>query len=115
MAVDLLKRLKALGTHLCIDDFGTGYSSLSYLRRFPVDVLKVDRGFVSGVDGGAGDAAIVGAVIRLADDLGLVVIAEGVETAEQVKMLRALGCRQAQGFHFSRPQPADELGALLGL
>jgi diguanylate cyclase (GGDEF)-like protein/PAS domain S-box-containing protein len=103
MAVDLLKRLKALGTHLCIDDFGTGYSSLSYLLRFPADTLKVDRSFVSALGKSRRNEDIVGAIVSLARSLDMDVVAEGVETAEQHGMLKALGCRYGQGYLFSRP------------
>jgi diguanylate cyclase (GGDEF)-like protein/PAS domain S-box-containing protein len=103
MAVDLLRRLKALGTHLCIDDFGTGYSSLSYLLRFPADTLKIDRSFVIALDKGGRERDIVGAIVSLASSLGMDVVAEGVETAGQRDMLKSLGCRYGQGYLFSRP------------
>ena len=108
-AVATLHELKALGVGLIIDDFGTGYSSLTYLKRFPVDGLKVDQSFVSGLDSDVGDTAIVTAVIDLAHSLGIVAIAEGVETAAQLERLRALGCDCAQGYHIGRPRPAVEL------
>jgi diguanylate cyclase (GGDEF)-like protein/PAS domain S-box-containing protein len=103
-----LDRLKSLDVQLAVDDFGTGYSSLSYLRSFPVDVLKVDRSFVSGLGTAAGDEAIVTAIVRLAHSLGLEAVAEGVETAAQLARLRALGCNMAQGFYLARPAPAEE-------
>jgi diguanylate cyclase (GGDEF)-like protein/PAS domain S-box-containing protein len=103
MAVDLLKRLKALGTHLCIDDFGTGYSSLGYLLRFPADTLKIDRSFVSNLGKGGRERDIVGAIISLARSLDMDVVAEGVETVEQRDILRSLGCRYGQGYLFSKP------------
>jgi len=112
-AVETLRALKAIGVSLAIDDFGTGYSSLSYLRRFPVDVLKIDRTFVAGLAHDDGDAAIVAAVIGLARTLDLTAIAEGVETADQAARLRDLGCGAAQGFHFARPVPAGDLPELL--
>jgi predicted signal transduction protein with EAL and GGDEF domain len=112
-AVALLRQLKGLGVGLAIDDFGTGYSSLAYLQRLPVDRLKVDRRFVAGLGRDAGDAAIVEAVVGLARTLGLGVVAEGVETAEQAARLRELGCGLGQGFYFGRPQSAEALGALL--
>jgi EAL domain-containing protein (putative c-di-GMP-specific phosphodiesterase class I) len=112
-ALSALHALKAQGVSISLDDFGTGYASLSLLKRLPVDVLKVDRSFVSGLGRDPQDAAIVSAVIRLAGELGLTTIAEGVETAEQVEVLRAIGCLYAQGFYFARPQPAERLTPLL--
>jgi diguanylate cyclase len=108
--------LKQLGAKLSVDDFGTGYSSLASLRRFPVDSLKVDRSFVSGLGNGhmAEDAAIVTAVITLAHNLGLTAVAEGIETSEQLSALRAMDCDMAQGFYFARPRPASAIGELLG-
>jgi diguanylate cyclase (GGDEF)-like protein len=108
-----LRELKDLGVGLAIDDFGTGYSSFSYLKRFPVDVIKVDRTFVSGLGHDPNDEAIVGAVVSLAGTLGMTTVAEGVETAEQVKMLQALGCGIAQGFYFSRAAPPESFGSSL--
>jgi diguanylate cyclase (GGDEF)-like protein len=108
-----LQSLKRLGVKLMLDDFGTGYSSLSYLKRFPVDVLKIDRTFVSGLGREAEDSAIVEAVIGMARTLDLGVIAEGVETLAQAEALRALGCERAQGFWFGRPRPASEITPLL--
>jgi diguanylate cyclase (GGDEF)-like protein len=108
-----LRALKQLGVRLAIDDFGTGYSSLSYLKRFPVDVLKVDKAFVSGIDDDAEDAAIVKAIITLAHTLGMQVIAEGVESSTQVARLRALGCRHAQGYYFARPLTCDAATTML--
>ena len=104
--VATMEDLKALGVGLVIDDFGTGYSSLTYLKRFPVDGLKVDRSFVVGLGTDDEDSAIVTAVIDLAHSLGIVAVAEGVETAQQLERLRDLGCDAAQGYHLGRPQPA---------
>ena len=105
-AVVTLRALKALGVTIAIDDFGTGYSSLSYLSTLPVDVLKVDRAFVSGLGHQRSDRAIVGAVIAMAEALGLSTVAEGVETRLQIDELVRLDCRAAQGFFFGRPEPA---------
>jgi EAL domain-containing protein (putative c-di-GMP-specific phosphodiesterase class I) len=108
-----LDQLKALGVHLAIDDFGTGYSSLSYLRRFPVDILKVDQTFVSGLGHDPEDSAIVQAVVHMGQALRMTTLAEGVETAHHVIELRELDCDVAQGFHFARPVPAEQFEALL--
>jgi predicted signal transduction protein with EAL and GGDEF domain len=110
---EALAGIKGLGLELAIDDFGTGYSSLTYLKRFPVSVLKIDHSFVRGLGEDDADTAIVKSVIDLAHALGLVVVAEGVETDNQVAHLRRLGCDLAQGYFFARPQPAEELEALL--
>ena len=108
-----LHSLRKLGVQLMLDDFGTGYSSLSYLKRFPVDVLKIDRTFVDGLGKEAEDSAIVKAVMGMARALELGVIAEGVETELQVECLRELGCDRGQGFWFGRPRPAAEVTPLL--
>jgi diguanylate cyclase len=113
-AVNTLQAFKAMGIEISIDDFGTGYSSLSYLRRLPLDVLKVDRSFVSQVTESEHDAAIATAVIAMAKSLKLKVIAEGVETEAQLAFLRQQGCYLIQGFLYSRPLPIAEIQALLG-
>jgi diguanylate cyclase (GGDEF)-like protein/PAS domain S-box-containing protein len=113
VAVDTLHGMKRLGVNLSIDDFGTGYSSLSYLSRFPIDVLKIDRSFVSDITRDASDAAIVASIIALAHNLKLDVIAEGVETAEQLAYLRRHHCDEMQGYYFSRPLAAPEFEQLL--
>jgi diguanylate cyclase (GGDEF)-like protein/PAS domain S-box-containing protein len=111
--IEALRRLKHIGVTLAIDDFGTGYSSLSYLRRFPVDVLKVDQSFIDGLGPDPEDSAIVAAIVNLADTLELEAIAEGVETREQLARLRELGCAAAQGFLFSHPKPAHDITPVL--
>jgi EAL domain-containing protein (putative c-di-GMP-specific phosphodiesterase class I) len=109
-AIELMNQLKALGIKIALDDFGTGYSSLSYLHRFPLDSLKIDRSFVSRI---MEDDEIVRTIITLGRNLGLRVIAEGVETADQVTKLRGLGCEFAQGFYFSVPINSQEATDLL--
>ena len=112
--VQTLGELKKLGVKLDIDDFGTGHSSLSCLRDFPVDVLKIDRSFVENVDRDRSFAALLQAVVTLADNLGLMVVAEGVEDAEQVTFLQALGCHYGQGYFFGKPMSAGEVFAAEG-
>jgi EAL domain-containing protein (putative c-di-GMP-specific phosphodiesterase class I) len=102
----ILRELKTLGVRLCIDDFGTGYSSLSYLRRFALDVLKIDRSFVSEMLNNSESQEIVKTILSLGSNLGMEVVAEGVETPDQVSRLKALGCDFAQGYFFSRPLDA---------
>ncbi|MHB1533450.1 MAG: putative bifunctional diguanylate cyclase/phosphodiesterase [Acidimicrobiales bacterium] len=103
-----LNRLKSLGVRIAVDDFGTGFSSLTYLKRFPVDILKIDASFVDGLIRSREDRAIVASVIDLAHAFGLVTIAEGVETPEQLAELQALGCEQGQGYHWSRPLAPED-------
>ena len=105
----VLDGLRELGVGLSLDDFGTGHSSLSYLKRLPLDEVKIDRSFVAGMTDDENDAVIVRSTIDLARNLGLRVVAEGVETAEIMDELSALFCDIAQGYHISRPVPAGEL------
>jgi diguanylate cyclase (GGDEF)-like protein len=109
----MLEKLSEMGVQVSVDDFGTGYSSMSYLRRFPIDKLKIDRTFVKDLASRPEDASIVQAIISLAHSLRLKVVAEGVETTEQLRALRAMGCDQYQGFHFSPPLPAGQFAELL--
>jgi EAL domain-containing protein (putative c-di-GMP-specific phosphodiesterase class I) len=108
-----LRALRGLGVKLALDDFGNGYSSLSYLKRFPVDVIKIDRSIVEGLGYDRSDSAIVSATITLAHALDLEVIAEGMETGEAVAELRSLGCNFGQGDYWWTSQPAEETEALL--
>ncbi|OEY69250.1 diguanylate phosphodiesterase [Rheinheimera salexigens] len=111
-AISQLNQLKRLGVSLSIDDFGTGYSSLSYLKRFPVDELKIDRSFVRDIPENRNDMNIVSAIIAMAQKMGLQVVAEGVETAEQVEFLRKNACYHVQGYYFSMPLAEQELASL---
>ncbi|MGE4293015.1 MAG: putative bifunctional diguanylate cyclase/phosphodiesterase, partial [Desulfovibrio sp.] len=112
-AGEMLNKLKEVGVGLCIDDFGTGYSSLSYLQRFPIDVVKIDRSFVTGLEHDRDSRTIVNTVISLGLALGLKVVAEGVETPEQLDILQQAGCRYAQGYLFSRPVSAEDAERML--
>jgi EAL domain-containing protein (putative c-di-GMP-specific phosphodiesterase class I) len=108
-----LDELKRLGVRIAIDDFGTGYSSLAYLRDFPVDILKIDRSFVEALDRDDQAVALAKSIVGISEALRLDVIAEGMETRAQVDVLYKIGCHVMQGFYFSRPKPADELGTCL--
>ena len=110
----ILTQLKQLGIRIFLDDFGTGYSSLSYLQQFPVDVIKIDRFFISSLNHGDSGREIVTAIMALAESLNMSVIAEGVEETEQLKSLDSLRCNLAQGFHFARPLPPEAVDSLLG-
>jgi EAL domain-containing protein (putative c-di-GMP-specific phosphodiesterase class I) len=112
-AVEVLESLRALGISISMDDFGTGYSSLSYLHSFPIDVLKIDRSFVGRMSEGDQPLQIVRTIIELARVLEMDVVAEGIETGEQYRLLREMGCRYGQGYLFSRPLPAEDVSALL--
>ncbi|MGA9851565.1 MAG: EAL domain-containing protein [Gammaproteobacteria bacterium] len=103
LAVETISRLRAIGVNLQMDDFGTGYSSLSALRTFKLDTLKIDRSFITGIEHNRSDRAIVRTITVLAADLGMDVVAEGIENSRQLELLRALGCRRGQGYHFSKP------------
>jgi EAL domain-containing protein (putative c-di-GMP-specific phosphodiesterase class I) len=112
-SASIFGELKALGTHLSIDDFGTGYSSLSRLQSFPVDTLKIDRAFISRMEIDAETHEIVRTVVALAHNLGLNVVAEGVETEQQVELLKHIGCEMAQGYLFSKPVRPEVIEQLL--
>jgi EAL domain-containing protein (putative c-di-GMP-specific phosphodiesterase class I) len=113
--IDVLTRLKAMGVTISIDDFGTGFSSLSYLKRLPIDTLKIDQSFIRDVTTDPDAAALVMAIITLAHNLRLQVVAEGVETEEQLRFLRLLRCDEAQGYFLGKPLSAAELEELLEL
>ncbi|MDH5254150.1 MAG: GGDEF domain-containing phosphodiesterase, partial [Nitrospira sp.] len=112
-SITMLQELRAMGVRLSIDDFGTGYSSLSHLQRFPLNMLKIDQSFVLDVTRNTANASITRAIISLAHSMGLSVLAEGVETDEQLAILREQGCDEAQGHFFGRPMPGDQLAQLL--
>ena len=113
-ALDLMHDLKNIGVTLSIDDFGTGYSSLNYLRRFPIDLLKIDGSFIRDVIRNRGDAAITTTIAVMAKSLHLGILAEGVETREQARCLKTIGCHNMQGFLFGGPVPVENFGAQLG-
>ena len=111
--LELLHQIRALGVRISMDDFGTGYSSLGYLRSFPFDKIKIDRSFIMELGKKEDCLAIVRAVTQLGADIGMVTVAEGVETEEQLDVLRVEGCNQAQGYLFSQPRPISEIPQLL--
>ena len=113
LSLGIMRRLKEMGVRISIDDFGTGYSSLSYLKRFPIDTVKIDQNFIKGLSAETSDGAIIAAVISMARALKLSVIAEGVETEEQLAFLQRERCEMIQGFFYSKPLPAEEFGVAL--
>jgi len=110
MSRQRLVELSDLGVTLAVDDFGSGYSSLGYLQRFPMDVLKVDRSFIEGLMSPGNDGGVMRAIVDLADTLGMLVVAEGIEEREQLARVSQLGCSRGQGYLFSRPVPPERLG-----
>jgi EAL domain-containing protein (putative c-di-GMP-specific phosphodiesterase class I) len=112
-ALVVLGELKRLGVSIALDDFGTGFSSLNYLKRFPIDVVKIDQGLIADLECDAASHAIVFKVVELAHLLGMKVVAEGVDTGAQHEKLATLGCDSCQGFYFARPMSADDLHILL--
>jgi EAL domain-containing protein (putative c-di-GMP-specific phosphodiesterase class I) len=111
--VQLLKAIRKLGVRIAIDDFGTGYSSLAYLKKFPVNTLKIDQVFITDIVYDMYDEAIVTSILAMAESLDLKVIAEGVESKEQLEVLRKLGCEEVQGYYFSKPLPPEGIVKLL--
>ena len=112
-AVQTLSALRHLGVRLAVDDFGTGYSSLSHLSRLPIDSLKIDRAFVHRLKRNSDDAAVVAAIVQLGSTLRKAVVAEGIETADQMEQLRELGCEMGQGFHLQSPLSQQAAGEWL--
>jgi EAL domain-containing protein (putative c-di-GMP-specific phosphodiesterase class I) len=112
-AVMVLRRLEAMGAQISLDDFGSGFSSLSYVRTLPIHIIKIDKQFIRDIRNSPHDAVLVASIISLAHNLGMQVIAEGVETLEQLIYLKTAGCDQAQGYYFSRPVPAASARELL--
>jgi EAL domain-containing protein (putative c-di-GMP-specific phosphodiesterase class I) len=113
-SVKILEQLSIMDVLVSVDDFGTGYSSMSYLQRFPIDKLKIDRSFISEILTRADDASIVRAIVSLAHGLKLKVVAEGVETHEQLEFLRSIGCDEYQGYYFSAALSAGDFAKLIG-
>jgi len=111
--IAVLHDLRRLGIRLAIDDFGTGFSSLSYLHRFPVDILKIDRSFVDNLTYESPETTLAGSIVRIGQGLRLTTVAEGIEDAAQLEVLRQLHCDLGQGYHFARPLPATEFEAFV--
>jgi len=109
----MLAELRCLGVSLAVDDFGTGYSSLSHLSTLPIDTLKIDRSFVTRLHAGTKEDAVVRAIVLLGQSLGKTIVAEGVETADQAKQLREMGCQLGQGYHLGKPMPAQTVTEML--
>ena len=114
-ALEVMRTLKRLGVRISMDDFGTGYSSLSYLRAFPFDGLKIDRSFLNRLDESEDDKAIIRAIVGLGRALSLTVTAEGIETAEHLKLLKAVSCDEGQGYYLSRPLDVDAFNDLVSV
>ena len=114
LAMNVISQLKEIGVHTAIDDFGTGYSSLSYLRRLPVDEIKIDKSFVTGMLADETDTTIVRTIVDLAHNLGMAVLAEGVEDQATLQRLQEFGCDRIQGYLVGRPAPAAEMDQLVG-
>jgi EAL domain-containing protein (putative c-di-GMP-specific phosphodiesterase class I) len=113
VTLEVLHRLREIGVRISMDDFGTGYWSLSYLRSFPFDKIKIDQSFVRGLAEKPGSVAIIRAVVGLGTSFGITTTAEGVETQEQLDLMRAEGCTEVQGFYYSKPRPAADFAKLL--
>jgi EAL domain-containing protein (putative c-di-GMP-specific phosphodiesterase class I) len=112
-AAQLLRDIREIGVRIAVDDFGTGYSSLAYIKKFPVNTLKIDQVFVTDIVHDAHDEAIVASILSMAASLNLKVVAEGVETKEQLELLRKMGCEEVQGYYLSKPLPAEKIAELL--
>jgi EAL domain-containing protein (putative c-di-GMP-specific phosphodiesterase class I) len=111
--IEVLSELRKMGIRIAIDDFGIGYSSLSHLKQFPIDIIKMDRSFVKDIPGDQADSAIADAIIAMGKRLGIMVVAEGVETNAQLVFLRERGCDEIQGYYFSKPLTANEFAGYL--
>lgn len=112
-SIEILKKLMDMGIRIALDDFGTGYSSLSYLRRIPITTLKIDKSFIDNISSNKKEEAIIKNIIQMAHSMELKVIAEGVETEDQLSILKRMECDYIQGYYFSKPLPANQLEELL--